>query len=131
MEIISEMAIGKERSSGAGFHLVEGIIFCESCGKSYKEKDVNGKCFLCNDENFISGIFAATLAGYLELDRKGVIKKYYSTKYRKDSIVKMNNTRIIIRLLIMDRLIDSDDKNMEVVIMKVINSSKKNMRNYR
>lgn len=134
MEIIEDMMtnIGREKNgSSNSFKPVDGAIFCQNCGKMYKEDEVDGKCVICNNEDFISGEFASTLAGYILLDKKAFLKKYYKDRYRKSSSINMNNNRIVIRLLIMDRLLDYNDLKMTEAVMRVLSCSKKEMRNGR
>ncbi len=108
---------------------ISGVIYCMGCGVEYKEIEIKKICPICGKDEFLSGDFAARLAGYKELDKGGYLKKYYylrrvSTIKRrssiKKSIVKMNNKRILIQLLIMDNLISADDKEIADVIGKIM-----------
>lgn len=126
MEVIQEMDLRKTRNTEKQelFQRIEGVSFCKGCGKQYREKELDNVCLECSSSSFIKGKFAETLAGYLKLDREGTLKKYYDTRYRKSSVIRMNNRRMILWLLTKDGYILPNSKWIEDVI-----TQNRNMRN--
>lgn len=122
MEVLDSMEIRTRAKSVNGFHKVDGVVFCKTCGSQFNKSDLNGSgCPVCENVDFITGDFASTLAGYIKLDKAGTLKKYYNEAVnRKFSAVKMNNKRIIYQLLIRDRFVKYTDKEMEKVINRVM-----------
>lgn len=119
MEIVQEMNVRSRNMGGERtelFHKVD-CCFCKKCGKQYENLEVNGfSCPECGRSEFIKGEFASALGGYLKLDRDGLLKKYYETRHRKPSIIRMNNRRILISLLIKDGLMIPGDKKTEDIV---------------
>ncbi len=126
MQIIEEMTIKtnkgiSERSEV--FQKVENAMFCVSCGKQYLDSEVQrneNKCTVCNGMEFLKGDFAATLAGYIQLDKLGKLKDYYKMRTRKTSGARMNTKRTIIWLLVKDGFIVPGDKKVEDVIYRCL-----------
>ena len=121
MQIIENMVIENVRN---GNNLepkkIDGVVYCKECGMEYFESQLRGYCNICNGDEFLSGDLASTLAGYKKLDEAGNLKRYYKEKYGRNSIIKMNSKRIILWMLIRDKLIKENDKEMEDVINRVM-----------
>ena len=125
MELVEEFDIKNYReSNGLGrtllFHKIEGFVFCPDCGNQLEENKINGNCTTCGCKDLIRGDLASTIAGYLKLDKEGLLKRYYNSRRHNKSAVRMNNKRVIHNLLIRDGLISVDDKNAEEIIKRIM-----------
>lgn len=126
MQIVEEMTIKSNRGASEKpelFQKVSNVMFCQHCGKQYSESEIqkNGsKCSICNGVEFIKGDFAATLAGYIRLDKVGKLKEYYKIRTRKTSGARMNTRRTIIWLLVKDGFIVPGDKKAEDTIYRTL-----------
>ena len=126
MKLVEEMTIKSNKGTSERpelFQKVTGAMFCISCGKQYSETEVKkneNKCPICNNEQFIKGDFAATLAGYIKLDRLGKLKEYYKLRTRKTSGARMNTRRTVIWLLVKDGFILPADKKAEDMVYRTL-----------
>ena len=114
--IISNM---RERKDDIQFKKIENVKFCWRCGT--RENNGVDRCSICKNEDFLNGDIASTIAGYLELDKKGLIKKYYDkVTNRKFNAVNMNSKRVVFVLLVKDNIVQYDDREMERLIQKIM-----------
>ena len=126
MELVTEMTIKSSKGNNEKIELfqkIEGAVFCTSCGKQYKENEIlkNGnKCTICNNDNFLKGNFAETLAGYIRLDKLGKLKEYYKNRTRKISGARMNTRRMIIWLAVKDGFMLPNDRKIEYAIYRCL-----------
>lgn len=102
----------------------KGATFCIECGKEYYQKGDN--CNVCGDSMFLIGPIAETLSGYIELSKRGELKKYYAkemAKIKKDlpsKRIRMNEKRIVLYLLIhKDSFKIGDNNKMKALIDKI------------
>ena len=126
MEFLSVMTVNKPRENvktDIKLHEFDNVSFCKKCGYQIvgdKIESIN-ICPICMSDEFVTGQIASRLAGYLKLDKEGLIKKYYDkVTGRKFSSVKMNNKRIVFQLLVRDELVEYDDKDMEKFIQRTM-----------
>ncbi len=123
MEIIESMQISgnnKGRERNELFQKIDGMVYCQNCGKDFRENEVNGNCPICKGEEFIGGDFAALLGGYLRLNKLGLLKKYYDNRFKKKSAVRMNDRRIVIQLLIDDGFVRIGNKKDEDIVRRAM-----------
>ncbi len=126
MRLVEEMTIKSNKGMSEKPELlqkVNGALFCKTCGKQYLDSEIqkNGnKCSICNNAEFIEGDFAATLAGYIRLDKVGKLKEYYKIRTKKTSGARMNTRRTVIWLLVKDGFILPADKKAEDVIYRCL-----------
>lgn len=80
------------------FVMRNGIIYCLSCGK--ENVCENGVCAneKCNKNLFLETNSSGIIGGYIELAKKGKLKDYYYKSRYSESIVRMNDKRIIEQL---------------------------------
>ncbi len=79
------------------FSKKDGIKYCNNCGKECMSEDIC--CTECGKDKFLSERISGMLGGYIELAKNNIIKKYYYKNYNSNSIVKMNEKRIIHQLM--------------------------------
>ncbi len=128
MQVIEEFRTITGKGSGNDnemkFSKIYGVIFCRTCGNQIEESpkdNVQEICPVCDGKDFIYGEFAAYLAGYISLDKKGMLKKYYdSVVHRRFKGVRMNNKRIIHRLLVRNGFLVWNDREAEKMIGRIM-----------
>jgi hypothetical protein len=103
-----ELTVPPTRGNTSVFHRIRDVKFCKGCGEMHTI-DI-GSCRMCGGNRFLRGNVAEYLAGYLKLSKDGMLKTYMKTIDSKKSVIKMNDKRIAIKLLIDNRLVDYDDK---------------------
>jgi len=79
------------------FSKKDGIKYCNNCGKECLSEDIC--CANCGKDKFLSEKISSMIGGYIKLAKDNVIKKYYSKNFNSNSIIKMNEKRIIHQLL--------------------------------
>jgi predicted Zn-ribbon and HTH transcriptional regulator len=124
MEFMDVMTIAKVRESMKDdliLHEIANVAFCKKCGYQVNDFEDIEICPICETGEFVTGVIASKLAGYLALDKMGLLKKYYDKETgRKFSAVKMNNKRIVFQLLVRDRLVEYDDREMEKFVQRTM-----------
>lgn len=94
----------------------EGIKYCLSCGNEcLSESDM---C-LCGKDKFLAQDASAIIGGYINQVDK--LRIWYHKHYNTNSIIKMNNKRIIYYLLTHKHKINIDKK----IVDKIYNTSQK------
>lgn len=135
MEFLEEIKShsGKESNYGSeekiSFHKINGMIFCEKCGKEFNEHEVIGRCDICNSEEFLSGDIASYVASYLEMQRKGNLRNYFNKRFPK-GVCKMNDNRMITWLLIKDELIESCNCSISNTVQRIVLWNRREYRKY-
>lgn len=85
------------RTSTVEFAKKDGIKYCNNCGKECLSEDIC--CANCGKDKFLSEKISNIIGGYIKLAKDDVIKKYYSKNFNSNSVIKMNEKRIIHQLL--------------------------------
>lgn len=104
------------RNNASMFRRMNGVKFCKDCGEMLNIEVET--CKICKGKSFLNGNIAEVLGGYLELSKRGLLKKYLKTIDKKKSGIKMNDKRIALKLLADNKLIDWNDKETEKVVYK-------------
>ncbi len=122
LQIIDEMEVGNSKIESNEPKKIEGTLFCLDCGKEYNKTDTKNiiKCPVCDSIEYLNDNLAASLAGYLKLHRDGTLKRFYKEKYGRGSLLKMNDKRIIYWILVKERLISIEDKEMENLLNRLM-----------
>ena len=88
----------------------EGIKYCLTCGNECLMEDESCSC---GKNNFLQTDTSAIIGGYInQLDK---LRNYYHKHYNTNSIIKMNNKRIIYYLLIHKHKINIDKKIVDLI----------------
>ena len=85
------------RTSSVEFAKKDGIKYCNNCGKECLTEDIC--CTDCGKDKFLSEKVSSVIGGYIKLAKDKVIKRYYSKNFNSNSIIKMNEKRIIHQLM--------------------------------
>jgi len=97
LQTVDDDSHSTRSSSKAEFSKKDGIKYCNNCGKECLTEDIC--CTECGKDKFLSEKVSSVIGGYIQLAKDNVIKKYYSKNFNSNSIIKMNEKRIIHQLM--------------------------------
>ena len=106
-----------EHITSTEFPKKEGIKYCLNCGSECLS-DI--EMCSCGKNNFLQTDISEIIGGYIEKCDK--LRNYYHKHYNTNSLIKMNNKRIIYYLLIHKHKINVDKK----IVDKIYNSNNSN-----
>lgn len=105
-------------SSTSEFSKKSNIMYCLSCGNECLSDD--GLCASCGKNIFLSKKSSEIIGGYIELAKRGRLKKYYGKTVNTKSVVKMNEKRMIHQILIHKHMIKNVKKE---IVDKIYNAN--------
>jgi len=97
LQTVDDDSHSARSSSKSEFSKKDGIKYCNNCGKECLTEDIY--CTECGKDKFLPEKVSSVIGGYIQLAKDNVIKKYYSKTFNSNSIIKMNEKRIIHQLM--------------------------------